>query len=258
MSDIRDNRLLEILVKILESYEAFSEKGAFDGDDGWSMLPNGNDINAAAVYLAKLDLEGDAVLIKKEYEQVQLRSMHHMLMLAAVGKTPEEQQATRERLGYFPLPSEDSEELKEDREVMGFSSSGAAVLATDRIRSLIQHVMELGEQDESIDGSGSPLVTTTRKKGVSLQDAALILVSEDSILAKELVKRLQNLRSPKLPDDIGFDPQHSQRKLYEPAALSDFLEKTESKSLCDERDLRKGLKQKARYPKEKLTLKKTR
>ena len=66
---------------------------------------------------------------------------------------------------------------------------------------------------------------TSSKKGVSLLDAASLLNDGDTNLARETVARWQKQRKVKLPASIGNCPKHSQRKLYEPSALSDFLEK---------------------------------
>jgi hypothetical protein len=249
MSDIRNNRLLELLVKILESYKAYTEKGAFDGADGLFFLPIDSDIDAAADYLVDLDLNGDATQIRKEFEYIQFRAMHRILMHVAVGQTPEEQQAARERFGDFPLPSEDPEELKKDTEVMESSSSGAAILAADRIRSLIQHVMELDNSPVGTKGDELPPLRTGLKKGVSLRDAAHILTDEDSKLVSKMIKRWRNSTFPKLSGSIGIDPDHHQRNLYEPSVLSDFLEETDGKSACDEHKLRSRLIGKARLPK---------
>jgi hypothetical protein len=86
--------------------------------------------------------------------------------------------------------------------------------------------------------------------GVSLLDAALILTDEDRQLAPQMVQRWQKLRSPKRPPPIGNCPQHSQRQLFVPAALCDWIETIEGKRTCAEHQLRQRLAKKARPPRQ--------
>jgi hypothetical protein len=86
--------------------------------------------------------------------------------------------------------------------------------------------------------------------GVSLLDAALILTHEDKQLAQQTVRRWHRLREPPKPPTIGNCPEHKQRKLYAPSALSDWVEKVEGTALCSEHQLRQRLRRKARQPRE--------
>ncbi len=64
-------------------------------------------------------------------------------------------------------------------------------------------------------------------QGVSLQDAAAIIRENDPEGQKKIVRSWQGSRTPKLPAPIGKAPEHSQRNLYEPTALLEFLKKIE-------------------------------
>jgi hypothetical protein len=77
--------------------------------------------------------------------------------------------------------------------------------------------------------------------GVSLKDAAKVMCDADPQLTKELVRRWRNVRSGKLKE-CGFDPTHKQRKLYEPSAICDWIEKIEGAVIVAENKLRKRLK----------------
>jgi hypothetical protein len=78
-------------------------------------------------------------------------------------------------------------------------------------------------------------------KGVSLRDAALIMTEGDGELAKEVKRRWENQREPKLPNAIGIDPRHKQRKLFKPSALSEWVESVEGVAVCAQHGLRKRL-----------------
>lgn len=65
------------------------------------------------------------------------------------------------------------------------------------------------------------------KYGVSLQDAAMILNEGDKRASAATVKRWRNLRTPALPEPIGVDPTHSQRRLFELGAVLDFISAVE-------------------------------
>lgn len=86
------------------------------------------------------------------------------------------------------------------------------------------------------------------KVGVSLFDAAMILTDEDKPLAQEMVAKWHRLRAPLKPDPIGKCPNHGQRRLYAPKALSDWVEKVEGRDVCSESQLRQGLLKRARKP----------
>lgn len=69
---------------------------------------------------------------------------------------------------------------------------------------------------------------STKTKGVSLLDAALIL--NDGVkdgVEQRTIRRWHASQDPKLPECLGYDPRHSQRKLYELSKLLDFIEKTD-------------------------------
>jgi hypothetical protein len=88
-------------------------------------------------------------------------------------------------------------------------------------------------------------------RGVSMFDAAMILTDEDTELARQVVDRWQTSRkktkTPK-PAAIGYDPEHSQMKLFAPLALAKWIEEIEGKYTCDEHRLRERLARKAREP----------
>jgi len=86
--------------------------------------------------------------------------------------------------------------------------------------------------------------------GVSLLDAALILTDEDQELAPQTVKRWHKVRRHRRPPPIGNCPQHSQRQLFVPSALCDWVEKIEGKGICAEHKLRQRLARKARPPRQ--------
>jgi len=60
-----------------------------------------------------------------------------------------------------------------------------------------------------------------------LQDAAERIRPDDPEGQRRLVRQWQKSRDPRLPVPIGKCPTHSQRNLYEPAAILRFLEKVE-------------------------------
>jgi len=114
----------------------------------------------------------------------------------------------------------------------------AAMNEEDR-RLAMEHLHRLGSEEElrqDLQVAADDLVTLlegvnqghdTGGRGVSLQDAAECVRLSDPDGQGELVKRWRNSRDPKLPESIGKSPEHSQRKLYEPAAFLRFLKKVE-------------------------------
>lgn len=84
--------------------------------------------------------------------------------------------------------------------------------------------------------------------GVSLIDVALLLSDGEKSAAKLTKKRWSNSRNPKLPESIGFDPSHSQSKLYSPSAILQFVKILETLSDADVSRHLVTLRQKERLP----------
>jgi hypothetical protein len=85
--------------------------------------------------------------------------------------------------------------------------------------------------------------------GVSYRDAAKILNDADESLVAEAVAAWNKKREQ--PESIGFDPQHSQRKLYAPTALVNFLENSGAIVGISKAELFKRLTALARTPLQK-------
>lgn len=86
-------------------------------------------------------------------------------------------------------------------------------------------------------------------KGVSLQDAALILSERESSAARLVVKRWRESRDPKLPKSIGVDLNHRQRQLFKLEQLLKFIGQTEGESAASQcRSALKSLLRAARRP----------
>jgi hypothetical protein len=60
-------------------------------------------------------------------------------------------------------------------------------------------------------------------KGITLMRVALLLCENDEELARTMRKKWQNKKAPPLPEPIGW--KDGREPLYEPSALTDFLEK---------------------------------
>ena len=99
------------------------------------------------------------------------------------------------------------------------------------------------KQRDPATGNGGKL------KGVSLQDAASRIRNGDPGGQGTLVKAWRNSRNPKLPIPIGSCPSHSQRNLYEPAALLAFLKKTEGERVDKDFGLSAYFRRISRLPK---------
>lgn len=87
--------------------------------------------------------------------------------------------------------------------------------------------MTLEEFNAALDEVLEPPPPPANSRGVSLQDAAERIRPDDPEGQKQLVRGWQKSRTPKLPAPIGKCPDHSQRNLYEPAAILRFLKQFE-------------------------------
>ncbi|MHC4178535.1 MAG: hypothetical protein ACYSWU_13575 [Planctomycetota bacterium] len=113
----------------------------------------------------------------------------------------------------------------------------------DLIRAAVEAVRgDLGEPPSP------PRPNGTVVKGVSLQDAAAKIRDGDPDGQRELVRAWRGLRNPKLPKPIGKCPNHSQRNLYEPAALIACLKKVEGEKVDRDFRLNAHFRQVSREP----------
>ncbi len=100
---------------------------------------------------------------------------------------------------------------------------------------------------DNFKGNADTLTNPCKPKGVGLLDAAMVFHDHDLEVAKAAKNRY--LRAKDLPEPIGVDPSHSQRKLYEPAALLQYLKEKESYIPYEEKQFLQRLNDLARLPK---------
>lgn len=83
--------------------------------------------------------------------------------------------------------------------------------------------------------------------GVSLRQVARILADGDREEEDNLLNEWRRSRAKK-PESIGFDPRHSQQKLYKPAAVVSYLNEISTDMSIPEHALLQRLKEIARKP----------
>lgn len=98
------------------------------------------------------------------------------------------------------------------------------------------------------EGNIAEVVRKIRATGISLRAAALLFTDGDEKAATNTIRRWHNSRSPQLPPSIGFDPLHSQTKLYPPSAILQFAQIVEGFSDVDFSGHLAALNAKARCP----------
>lgn len=134
-------------------------------------------------------------------------------------------------------------------------------LVWDRAVELWPEKYEVFAVDDKQQTEPIPLPTTPKSpvgiRGVSLLDAASILNDGDTKLARETVARWQKSRRKAIvkPPSIGFSTEHSQRKLFAPSALTDWVEDFEGEGRCREHNLRERLIRMAIPPSSKVSKK---
>ena len=145
------------------------------------------------------------------------------------------------------------EPLITNRIVHFFKNHGLSYqeIETLSLQSLLAKVREkqnlLPEKTVSADISENSSNTTTEPRGVGLLEAAMIFHDHDIEVAKAAKNKYQKAND--LPEPIGLDPNHSQRKLYEPAALLKYFKEKECYIPYEEKLFLTRLNDIARLPK---------
>ena len=102
--------------------------------------------------------------------------------------------------------------------------------------------------DKKADDSTTPPGDPKGVRGVTLQLAAEQMRPGEPHSQEKLIKQWRNCRRAILPDPIGKTPGHSQRNLYEPAALIVFLENYFNESVAGEYGLSKAFREHSQKP----------